>query len=61
MIAAPNKYPSNEIIYNASHTGRAFEVDNKEVNRILYELSLGTEAAISLNPIRRICAKGEFI
>ena len=28
-IAAPEKSPSNEIIYNASHTGSVFETDNK--------------------------------
>ena len=34
LIAAPDKSPSDEIIYNASHTGRAFETDNNEVHRI---------------------------
>ena len=29
LIAAPEKSPSGEIIYNASHTVRAFETDNK--------------------------------
>ena len=43
-IAAPYKSPSDEIIYNATHTGRAFETDNKEVHRILYELTLGIYA-----------------
>ena len=42
-IAAPDKSPSGEIIYNASDTGRAFETDNKEVHRILDELTLGTD------------------
>ena len=45
LIAALDKSPLNEIIYNASHTGRAFETDNKEVHRILDELTLGTDAA----------------
>ena len=31
-IADPDKSPSDEIIYNASHTGREFETDNKEVH-----------------------------
>ena len=44
-IAAPDKSPSDEIIYNTSHTGRAFDTDNKEVHRILDELTLGTVAA----------------
>ena len=39
------KLPLDEIIYNASHTGRVFETDNKDVNRILDELTLGTDAA----------------
>ena len=33
-ISDPDKYPSDEIIYNVSHTGRAFETDNKEVHSI---------------------------
>ena len=45
LIAAPDKSPSYEIIYNASHTGRVFETDIKEVHRILYEVTLGTDAA----------------
>ena len=44
-IAALDKSPSDEIIYNASHTGRAFETDNKEFHRILDELALGTDVA----------------
>ena len=44
-IAAPDKSPSEEIISNASYNGRAFETDNKEVHRILYELTLGKDAA----------------
>ena len=40
-IATPDKSPSDEIIYNASHTGRAFE----EVHRILDELNYGTDTA----------------
>ena len=35
----------DEIIYNASHTGRAFETDNEKVHRILDELIIGTDAA----------------
>ena len=38
------KSTSDEIIYNASHTGREFETDNKEFHRILYELTLGIDA-----------------
>ena len=45
LIAALEKSPSDEIIYNASHTERSFETDNKEVHRILDELTLGTDAA----------------
>ena len=45
LIAAPEKSPSDEIIYNASHTGRAFEKNNKEVHSILDELTLGIYAA----------------
>ena len=45
LIADPEKSPSDEIIYNASHTGRAFVTDNKEVHRILDELTVGTDAA----------------
>ena len=44
-IAAPEKSPLDEIIYNASHTGRAFKTDNKEVCSILDELTLGIDAA----------------
>ena len=44
-IAAPGNSPSDEIIYNASHIGRAFETDNKEVHRILDELTLGKDVA----------------
>ena len=39
------KSPPDEIIYNAPHTGRVFETDNKEVHRILDEITLGTDAA----------------
>ena len=53
LIAAPDKSPSDEIIYNASHTGRAFEPDNKEVHRILDELTLGTDAADCIKNYRR--------
>ena len=52
-IAAPDKSPSDEIIHNTSHTGRAFETDNKEVHRILYELTLGTDAADCIKTYRR--------
>ena len=45
LIAAPEKYPSDEIIYNASHNGREFETENREVHRILDEINLGTDAA----------------
>ena len=45
LIVALDKSPSDEIIYNASHTGREFETDNKEVHRFLDELNLGTYAA----------------
>ena len=48
LIAAPDKSPSDEIIYNVSHTGRSFETDNKEVHRILDELALGTDAVDSI-------------
>ena len=41
---ALDKSPSYEIIYNVSHTGRAFETNNKEVHRILDELTLDTDA-----------------
>ena len=34
LIADPDKSPSYKIIYNASHTVRAFETDNKEVHII---------------------------
>ena len=44
-IEDPDKSPLDEIIYNASHTGRAFETDNKKVHRILDELILGIDAA----------------
>ena len=44
-IAATDKSPSDETIYNASHTGRAFETDNKEVHKILDELTIGTDAS----------------
>lgn len=37
--------PIDEIIYNAPHQGRAFDIDNKEVHRIIDELTNGTDAA----------------
>ena len=43
----------DEIIYNASHTGREFETDNKEVCRILDELTLGTGTADWIKTYRR--------
>ena len=36
-----------------SQTGRAFETDNKEVHRILYELTLGTDAADCIKTYRQ--------
>ena len=44
-IAAPEKSTLNEIIYNASHTGRAIQTDNKEFHKLFDELILGTYAA----------------
>ena len=52
-IASPDKSPSDEIIHNASHTERVFETDNKEVNRILDELTLGADAAKWIKTYRR--------
>ena len=60
-IADLDKSPSDEIIYNVSYTARAFETDNKEVQRILDELALGTDAADWIKTYRRLCAKGKFI
>ena len=44
-IADLDKSPSDETIYNASHTGRAFETDNKEVHSIIDEVTLITDVA----------------
>ena len=33
LIADPDKSPLDKIVYNALHSGRAFETDNKEVQR----------------------------
>ena len=52
-IEALDKSPSDEIIYNASHTGREFETDNNEVHRILDELTLGTDVTDWIKTIRR--------
>ena len=43
----------NEIIYNAPHQERTHERDNKEVHRILDELTLGTDAADWIKGFRR--------
>jgi hypothetical protein len=43
----------DEIVYNAPHQGRAFDTDNKEVHRILDELTLGTDAADWIKVHRR--------
>ena len=53
LIAAPDKSSSDEIIYNASHTGRAFETDNKEVHRILDKITLGTDVSDCIKTYRR--------
>ena len=53
LIADLYKSPSDEIIYNASHTGRAFETDNKEFHRILDEITLGTDAEDWIKTYRR--------
>ena len=45
------KSPLDEIIYNASHTGRAFGTDNKEVHSILDELALAQIRRIGLRLI----------
>ena len=47
------KSPSDEIIYNASHTGRELETDNKEVHSSFDELTLGTDAVDWINTYRR--------
>ena len=44
-IADLDKSPLDEIIYNASHTGREFDTDNKEVHRILDEFTLVIDVA----------------
>ena len=53
-IAAQDKSPSDEIIYNASHTGGEFETYNKEVHSILDELTLGT---VVVDCIRTYCCR----
>ena len=52
-IVALEKSPSDEIIYNASYTGRAFETDDKKVHRVLDELTLGTGGADWIKTYRR--------
>ena len=44
----------DEIIYNASHNGRVFETDNKEVHSIFDELTLDTDA---LESIKTYCRR----
>ena len=44
---------TDEIVYNASHNGRAYLTDNREVHRILDELTLGTDAADWIKTHRR--------
>ena len=45
--------PVDEIIYNAAHAGRAYSTDNREVHRVLDELTLGTDAADWIKSFRR--------
>ena len=53
LIAALDKSPWYEIIYNAPHTGRAFDTYNKEFKSILDELILVTDAADLIKTYRR--------
>ena len=52
-LTVSEKSPSDEIFYNTSHTGRAFETYNKEVHRILDEITLGINAADWIKTYRR--------
>jgi hypothetical protein len=45
--------PTDEIVYNTAHAGRAFDTDNREVHRILDELTLGSDAADWIKSHRR--------
>ena len=45
--------PIDEITYNAPHEGRAYEVDNKEVHRLIEELTNGTDASDWIKSFRR--------
>lgn len=45
--------PVDEIVYNAPHNGRAFDHDNREVHRIIDELTLGTDAADWIKAFKR--------
>ena len=52
-IAVGDMTATDEIVYNAPHEGRAFVTDNREVHRILDELTLGTDAADWIKSHRR--------
>ena len=45
--------PIDEIMYNAPHQGRAYDVDNKEVHRLIDELTNGTDASDWIKSFRR--------